>query len=648
MDRALAVAPNDSMYSNRGIVLQAMGRYPEAVQSYKLALSLRPRAAEVLCNLGTVYQSMGDTASASKAFEECLTVVPDYALALEGLGTCKLRAQDLVAAEALTRRALALNPELPTALTNLGIAHWSAGRFEEARLALLEAIACAPGLPDAWDRLGVVYTEMNQIQEARQAFEKAAELGPNSLRQMRKRLLLSHVQRSREELERELREFSSGIEAMMGEPSMQGLPSAHSFLPAIFASAYLAVNTRPLLERLAQMFLHLYPELQYKASHLDRPRLKNERVRIGFFSVHVRDHSVSRCFAGLIKDLAQRPDLEIVLISNNPLPKAPAVNPYAGFPGRFVRISSQTAEAREAIAGLELDILLYQDIGMDEVSYFLGYARLAKVQGVLGGHPVTTGLPCMDLYVSSALGEYEGSEKHYSEQLVTLDPGTAYFERPKLPDTFKERVELGLPAQGNLYVCPMMLQKIHTDFDEAVAEILSLDKEGHVVFFAHSHAGWERDLKARLLRRLGKELGQRLIFLPWISNRDDFASINHHAAVVLDPFHFGIGSTAITTVAVGAPFVTWPAPFLRGRVGLVYARLLELPECVAESQQAYPALAVRIATDAELRASLRQRILAHSDRFYNSNQYLDTTRAFLTSLAASLTAPGAASLQETA
>ncbi len=372
------------------------------------------------------------------------------------------------------------------------------------------------------------------------------------------------------------------------------------------------------------------------------------RSRLGFFSAHVHDHPVTHCFSQLVNTLAKEADFDVYLISYREPPEEAARRPYDQFAGRFVKVDRRVFAAREQIAALELDVLVYQDIGMDDVSYFLGYSRLARKQCVMGGHPVTTALPDMDVYMSSALGEYEGSESHYSEQLVALDPGTAFYERPKLPDTFKDRVGLGLPAQGNLYVCPMMLQKIHPDFDEAVAEILSLDKQGYVVFFAHPGAGWERDLKARLLRRLGDELGQRLIFLPWITNRDDFAAINHHAAVVLDPFHFGIGSTAITTFAVGTPFVTWPAAFLRGRAGLVYARLLELPECVAESQQAYPALAVRIATDAALRADLQRRILAHADRFYSSNEYLETTRAFFRSLANSLTVPAAASIQESA
>ena len=72
------------------------------------------------------------------------------------------------------------------------------------------------------------------------------------------------------------------------------------------------------------------------------------------------------------------------------------------------------------IAALELDILFYQDIGMEPFSYLLALARLAPVQCVSYGHPDTTGIPNMDYYVSNDLYEPPGAAEHYSERLVEL------------------------------------------------------------------------------------------------------------------------------------------------------------------------------------------------------------------------------------
>ena len=70
------------------------------------------------------------------------------------------------------------------------------------------------------------------------------------------------------------------------------------------------------------------------------------------------------------------------------------------------------------ISELNLDLLLYPDIGMSSDTYLLGLARLAPVQAVMAGHPCSTGLKEIDYFISSQLMEREDSQKDYSEQLI--------------------------------------------------------------------------------------------------------------------------------------------------------------------------------------------------------------------------------------
>jgi hypothetical protein len=52
-------------------------------------------------------------------------------------------------------------------------------------------------------------------------------------------------------------------------------------------------------------------------------------------------------------------------------------------------------------------ILFFQDIGMEHMSYFPAFARLAHVQCVSFGHPDTTGIPNVDYFVSNDLEAIE-------------------------------------------------------------------------------------------------------------------------------------------------------------------------------------------------------------------------------------------------
>jgi hypothetical protein len=60
---------------------------------------------------------------------------------------------------------------------------------------------------------------------------------------------------------------------------------------------------------------------------------------------------------------------------------------------RTITLPSQLAAAREQIAEERLDVLFYTDVGMDALPCYLAHARLAPVQCVTWGHPLTTGLP---------------------------------------------------------------------------------------------------------------------------------------------------------------------------------------------------------------------------------------------------------------
>jgi predicted O-linked N-acetylglucosamine transferase (SPINDLY family) len=140
---------------------------------------------------------------------------------------------------------------------------------------------------------------------------------------------------------------------------------------------------------------------------------------VGFLSKFLYEHSVSLSFSKIIEALSLNAQFEVTLISTHPVDE----KAYAGFAGKRVRLPNNLVRARETLAALELDILVYLDIGMEPLSYFLAFARLARMQCVLGGHPVTTGIANMDYFLSADLSEPPDGDSHYSEKLVRLPIG---------------------------------------------------------------------------------------------------------------------------------------------------------------------------------------------------------------------------------
>jgi protein O-GlcNAc transferase len=277
------------------------------------------------------------------------------------------------------------------------------------------------------------------------------------------------------------------------------------------------------------------------------------------------------------------------------------------------------AGAREAIAHLELDILFYQDIGMEPFTYFLAFSRLAPVQCVSFGHPDTTGIPNMDYFICSALYETEDTQRDYSEELVMLDDaGTlAYYQRPPYVTEVAKRGEVGLPQGAHIYMCPQTLFKLHPRFDAIIDGILKRDPLGVVILIAPEHNDQLVALQERLKRSVGGLIG-RIGVVPRRERRE-FLRLLKGADVILDTPGFNGMNSSLEAFSCGIPVVTLAGDLQRARHTLGMYRKMEYMDCVARDVSHYVDIAVRLATDPSARDSARQAILSRCGRLFEDH-----------------------------
>jgi len=283
--------------------------------------------------------------------------------------------------------------------------------------------------------------------------------------------------------------------------------------------------------------------------------------------------------------------------------------------------------SRAVIAERNLDMLFYPDPGMSVFTYLLAFSRLAPTQVASWGHPVTTGIPAIDVFVSHEACELDGSATQYSERLVKLPAGVAYthYFRPAQSATGKTRGDYGLPDDRTLYLCPHSLFKLHPDFQIALREILQRDAKALIVFMGYGNKGLVNFVKHQLAERGAPD---RTIFLGQVSLAA-FTDVLGLCDVLLDSFHFGGGNTTAEAIATGIPIVTLPGKFMRGRFTYAWLRQLGLEDGIAHSPEHYIDVAVRIGADVEYRSAIRRATRERSVRIYEDKECL---RAFESAL----------------
>jgi predicted O-linked N-acetylglucosamine transferase (SPINDLY family) len=291
-----------------------------------------------------------------------------------------------------------------------------------------------------------------------------------------------------------------------------------------------------------------------------------------------------------------------------------------------VSLPRKLEDARVLIAREELDVLVYTDIGMEPLTYFLAFARLAPVQCVTWGHPVTTGIPTMDYFLSSIHLETAEADGHYTETLVRLDRVNTCYREPRLTTPARSRADFGLGEDAHLYVCTQTLFKFHPEFDAILGQILRGDPEGRVVLIEGQLGHWMQLLNDRF-RRTIPDVAGRIVVLPRLS-QEDFLHLQALADVLLDTLHFGGGNTSYEALAFGTPIVTLPGPFLRSRITYACYRQMGVLDCIAEDPGEYVRIALRLGTDRPWRDSVRSRILDRKHLLYEDDAAVQELERF--------------------
>jgi predicted O-linked N-acetylglucosamine transferase (SPINDLY family) len=610
---------------NLGNIHRQRGQLELALENYAAARRHAPDDPDVLVNLGVVQKGLGRLDDAQSTFEQAARMQPPNADAWIRLGTVHRARGQMETAIDCYRRALAINPQSAVAHNNLGLALRGLNRLEEAIESFSAAIRCDPGYAAAQANLGNAYESQGDTSLARACFAEASRGAGADAMKIKRALTLPVILESAAHIEETRRRLNDELDALAGERLRVDDPAASIGAPA-FALAYHGRDERATQAKIARILHDAAPSLAFVAPHCaapPRPRA-GRRIKVGFVSAHLHAHTIGKLNAGLIERL-NREEFEVFVLW---FPRDDEIaRRIAATADACVALPPQMADVQRRVAQCELDVLFYTDIGIDYWTYYLAHARLAPVQCLTWGHPLTTGIPTLDYFISAEHLEPVGAERHYSEKLVRLPHLANYYFRPQPSISLKTRRDFGLPEDARVYACLQSLFKLHPDDDAVFGEILRRDPAARLALLEGNFPRWTELLKARFRRSI-PDVCDRIDFLPH-QPPGDFSRLLATVDALLDPLHFGGGDTSYQSFAVGAPIVTLPSGFLRGRITYALYRAMAIDDLIATDADDCVQLAVRLANDRPWRDQMRDKILAGGDKIFENPAGVRELESFL-------------------
>jgi predicted O-linked N-acetylglucosamine transferase (SPINDLY family) len=474
------------------------------------------------------------------------------------------------------RGVLALDPQHPIALE----------KVQEA-VAAMETLLRLASIADdagAWD-------------EARENYEAVLYQEPHSILSLTRLLAMDGFEGRLTDADRHLADLDRAlrsVDLMTIHPNNLAMIAYHSIFRPLPRSTLAAVT-----DALSRQTL----ELAEKFPPLPTPLAKSSgRLRIGYLSIHFRDHPVGHVTAALFA-AHDRAKVEVHVFY---LPMGDA-NPYtdqikAG--AEHFHTANDADEMVRAIARQNLDILIYLDGYMAPFLLPVIARRPAPVQVYWLGHAGACEIAGLDYVLADETVVPPGEEALYRTEVVRLPiyhPASPHEVGPDMT-----RAEAGLPETGFVFCAFNNPEKIDTPTFDLWMRILKR-VPGSLLWLSRTRSG-------AIVENLRKEAeargiaGERIIFATRVADKAAHFARHRHAGLFLDTLGLNASTTGLDALWAGLPLLTVTGARFASRIATTFLKILGLTDLICRTPAEFEERAVHLATTPDSLADVRKRL----------------------------------------
>ncbi|MCP4748717.1 MAG: tetratricopeptide repeat protein [Desulfobacteraceae bacterium] len=622
---------------NSGVVYHHKGNLDKAVSHYKQAIRFNPGLTQAHFNLAHAFSDLNQTDLAARLYRSVLAHNPGHVEAAYNLANLYQGAGLLDQALKAYENVIRINVNYTRAWNNLGVIHLAWDQLKQAELCFRQALISQPEMHEAYYNLGIVCQKQGRFEAGLDYYAKALSINPEyPCARWLHALSLPMLYSDKEQIWQARKRFTTNLDRLIANTFVDTAEQKRLALEAIATTAnfylqYQGKNDRDLQKKYGD-FAAIILAANFPEWSLRRPMPpvgQNSKIRIGYVSSLMYSHTIGAFLLGWLTH-HDRQSFEIYCyhVGN----RTDALTGWIkGQVDHFYHLPGSFEIAANQIYGDDLHFLIHTDIGMNPVTLLLAGLRLAPVQCKGWGHPVTTGLPTIDYYLTSELMEPENEASHYTEKTIRLPNLALSHSAPRLPARPRGRDFFGFPENRIIYLSTQSLFKYLPQHDDIYPQIAKQVPNALFVFIAHSSdyaTGLFKQRLANAFHREGLDARTYCRFADRL-NHPDFLSLNLAADVLLDTLDWSGGKTCLEALWCGLPLVTLPGEFMRGRHAYAFLKRIDLPETIAEDKNDYIRIAAQIGLDRNFQCKIREHIQNKKHLLFNDGSVIKSLEAFL-------------------
>lgn len=643
-------------YLALGRLLAATGDLESATASYQQAIAIDPNRATAHQGLAQVFLGRGQISSALQTYTTACQLSPhDMTLMHELAATLQLQAnyEQARAAFYLGSAAYARNdyrsalqhyqnfldiPQKEAAPATIqrvykyvGECHQKLEQPSEALQVYEQGLAAYPQAKELYVDLIALLQNSGQTEEAIAVAERGLQYLPNDIQLQRsQQLMLPILYESEAEIEVWRQRFSQGLECLIQHTQLDTIESRQTALLGVgyqtnFYLQYQGKEDRDLQVKYGQLIHRIVTANYPQWSHpVPMPELGSDRkIRVGYISSCLWGHTVGKLFSGWVRH--HNPQVCEVFCYHIGQTVDAITETFRQHSHTFRHLPLQDnleadfTTTAQVIRQDELHVLVFLDLGMHPFLTSLAGLRLAPIQCVSWGHPITSGLPTIDYFLSSELMEPDTGDRSYAEQLIRLPNLGIAYTKPNLPKLSKTRSHFQLREEAIVYLCCQSLFKYLPQHDFILVETAQQVPQAQFVFVSGFNSLLTKRFTQRLQRAfaaVGLDASDYCVILSR-QEQEDYWQLNLLSDVFLDTLSWSGGNTTLEAIACDLPVVTYPGGFMRGRHSYAILQRLNASETIAQTVEEYIEIAVKLGKDEQWRSQIVQKMRDHHHQLYD-------------------------------